>query len=248
MMFSMPLEQLLRSGARVLLAILLAFACAGCSVKRFAVGSVANSLTSGEDVFATDEDPELVREALPFGLKLLESMLAMVPDHQNLLVTCCRGFTQYGFAFVQMDADVIEPTDRERAKALRERALHLYLRARGYGLRGLELKHRGITARLTTEPERAVARLGRKDLALVYWTAVAWGSAITLGKDRPELLGDITAVRALMNRALALDERYESGAIHEAMIAIEALPEVMGGSPQRSREHFRRAIELSEGE
>jgi predicted anti-sigma-YlaC factor YlaD len=232
------------------LAVLLAvsaLAATGCSVQKFAVGSVANSLTTGPDVFASDDDPELIRQALPFGLKLTESLLAVVPEHQGLLVTSCRGYTQYAYAFLQIDADEVEPTDRARANELRERALHLYLRARGFGLRALELKHRGITGRLETEPDQAVAKLKRRDMPALFWTAAAWGSAISLGRDHPELMADISGVRALMRRALEIDESYEHGAVHEAMIPIEGLPEVMGGSAERARSHFRRAVELSEG-
>jgi predicted anti-sigma-YlaC factor YlaD len=37
------------------------------------------------------------------------------------------------------------------------------------------------------------------------------------------------------------------GAIHEMMITLESLPESMGGSPDRARQHFERAIALSSG-
>ena len=57
----------------------------------------------------------------------------------------------------------------------------------------------------------------------------------------------MTAVQALMARALEIDERYSGGAVHEALIALEALPETMGGSPERARRHYERAIELSAG-
>src|SRR5262249_29780220 len=40
------------------------------------------------------------------------------------------------------------------------------------------------------------------------------------------------------------DEGYESGALHEAMIVLEALPEAMGGSIERARRHFQRAVDL----
>jgi predicted anti-sigma-YlaC factor YlaD len=212
-----------------------------------AVKSVANSLTSGPDIFASDDDPELVRDALPFGLKFMESLLSMVPDHEGLLLTCCRGYTQYAFAFVQADADAVEGTDRARAAELRERALKLYLRARGFGLRGLELRHRGIADEFRGNPTAAAARLTAKELPLIYWTAASWGSAISVAKDRPEISADIDAVRALMGRALQLDEDYEGGAVHEAMIVLEALPAMMGGSLARAREHFQRAVDLSKG-
>src|SRR5436309_14511496 len=113
--------------SRLLLAILLT--TSGCSLKRMAVNSVANSLASGGDVFARDDDPELIRDALPFGLKTMESLLEIVPDHRGLLIAACQGYTQYAYAFVQLDADLVEPTNYEEASRLRDRALKLYVRA-----------------------------------------------------------------------------------------------------------------------
>ena len=225
--------------------LMLPLALAGCSINRFAAKTVSNSLTGGVDVYGTDEDPELVRDALPFGLKTMESLLAVVPDHEGLLLTLCKGFTQYSFAFVQAEGDLLENSDYPRATALHERALKLYLRARGYGLRGLEKRYRGISEALRLDPVRGAQRVQKRDLEMLYWTAASWGSAISLGKDRPELLADLPAIRALMDRGLALDEGYEGGAIHEALILLDALPEAMGGSEARARGHFARAVELS---
>lgn len=224
-----------------------ALALPSCSLKRMAVNSVANSLTEGPDVYNTDDDPELVRDALPFGLKTMESLLAVVPKHEGLLLTLARGYTSYSFAFVQSEGDLLVNADYARATELHQRALKLYLRGRGYGLRGLERRHRGISAELSLDPERAAARLEARDVPMLYWTAAAWGSAIALGKDRPELLAELPAIRALVERGLALDEGYEGGAFHEAMIVIEALPEAMGGSTARARGHFERAVALSGG-
>jgi predicted anti-sigma-YlaC factor YlaD len=229
----------------LLVLLLLALALPSCSIKRWAVGSVANTLTSGTDVYGTEEDPELVRDALPFGLKTMESLLAVVPDHEGLLLTLCKGFTQYSYAFVQSEGDLLVNSDYARATQLHERALKLYLRARGYGLRGLEKRYRGISAELLLDPVKAAARIQARDLPMLYWTAASWGSAISLGKDQPALLADLPAIRALMDRGLALNEGYEGGAIHEALIVLDALPEAMGGSEARARRHFARAVELS---
>lgn len=230
-----------------LLAMAFLAATTSCSVKKMATTSVANSLTSGPDVFGNEEDPQLVREAIPFGLKTMEGLLATLPKHRGLLLALCRGFTQYAAGFIQSDADAIEATDYARASAMRERALKLFLRARNYGLRGLELNHRGLTGRLQTFPDSAAREIRAKELPMLYWTAAAWGSAINLGKDRAELLADLGAVRALMERGLKLDETYDGGAFHEAMIILEALPKDLGGSPERARQHFQRALVLSKG-
>jgi predicted anti-sigma-YlaC factor YlaD len=241
-----PHRRRLRAGLAWLLLALLA-GSSSCSIKRMVVNGVANSLASGPDVYSSDDDPELVRDALPFGLKTMESLLAMAPKHRALLLATCRGFTQYAYAFIQLDADLIEPSDYRAARELRERARKLFLRARDYGLRGLELSAQGVGDQLRLQPEAAAARLRARDLPLAYWTAAAWGSAISLGKDRPELVADLPAVKALMDRGLALDERFDAGAIHEALITLEALPKEMGGSSERAREHFERAVELSGG-
>jgi len=226
-------------------AVLVLGLASGCSIKKYAIKNVANSLTTGPDVFGTDDDPELIRDALPFGLKTMESLLAALPEHEGLLVTLCKGYTQYSYAYVQSEGDLLVNRDYARATALHGRAYRLYLRARGYGLRALALRHRGIADSLKLSPERAAAQLGTKDLEALYWTAASWGSAISLGKDRPEMLADLPAIRSLVDRGLALDEGYQAGAFHEAAILLDALPEVMGGSVASARKHFARAVELS---
>jgi predicted anti-sigma-YlaC factor YlaD len=218
-----------------------------CSVNKFVAGKVANSLTSGPDTFSSDEDPELIKDALPFGLKTMESLLQTVPKHRGLLLSLCRGYTSYAAAFVQMDADALESTDYDKAVAMRVRARKLYQRALGYGLRGLELDHKGIAQGLHLDPAKAVGPLRKQDLPMIYWTAAAWGSAIAVGKDQPTLLADLPAVHALIERGLVLDETYDGGSLHEAAIILDALPAAMGGSVERARRHFERAVELSKG-
>src|SRR5437762_11054701 len=131
---------------RVAVGLLLAGAllASGCSIQRVASKSVADSLTRGPDVFGTENDPELVRDALPFGLKTMESLLQTLPRHEGLLVTLCKGFTQYSYAFVASEGDLLVNSDYARATALHQRAFRLYLRARDYGLRALALRHPGI--------------------------------------------------------------------------------------------------------
>lgn len=218
-----------------------------CSIREYVVVGLADSLSQGGDVFASDDDPELVREALPFALKSMEALLLEAPQHEGLLLACCRSFTQYSRAFVAADADRVEDTDYAAAEKLRERALKLYLRARDYGLRALELRHAGITSALRSEPDAAVAVFDAAEVGLIFWTGVAWAGALSVGLDRPEIVADVDAPRALLRRTLELDEGFDDGAVHEVMIVMEALPSVMGGSMERARAHFERAIELSRG-
>jgi predicted anti-sigma-YlaC factor YlaD len=226
----------------------LLFGATSCSIRKYAINAIGDSVAQGGDAFTSDDDPELVRGALPFGLKTMEMLLKESPKHEGLLLGATQGFTQYAYAFVQMDADIAGDTDYEKVTTMNDRALKLYLRARGYGLRGLELRHKGITQRLSMAPQEAVKAITLREQPILFWTAAAWGSAIALGKDRPELVADLPAVRALMERALALNENFEGGSIHEAMIALDALPADLGGSIEHAKQHFERAVAISKGD
>src|SRR5437868_11815300 len=123
-------------------------AVSGCSIKRIAVNKLGDALAGGGTTFASDDDPELVKAAVPFSLKLMESLLSESPKHQGLLFATASGFTQYAYAFVQEDADELEEKDLTTANEMRARARKLYLRARNYGLRGLQSRHRSFETKL----------------------------------------------------------------------------------------------------
>jgi len=220
----------------------------GCSVKKFAIRKLGDALSEAGTTYASDDDPELIRGALPFSLKLIESLLAQAPDHRGLLLSAASGFTQFSYAFVQEDADEAEDRDLDAAEALRHRARRLYLRARDYGLRGLEVGHPDFGMRLRMEPAAALETMEVEDVPFLYWTAASWGSLISLSKDDPDLLADLPLAEALIRRALDLEEGYDDGALHEFLITFEgSRSDSMGGSTARAREHFNRATELSRG-
>ena len=85
---------------KTICSIVLTLGMAGCSVKQMAVNSLAETLCESNSVFASDNDPELIRQALPFSLKLIEGLLAESPNNRNLLLAASSGFTQYAYALV----------------------------------------------------------------------------------------------------------------------------------------------------
>lgn len=220
----------------------------GCSVKKFAINKIGDSLANSGTTFAADDDPELVRDAVPFSLKLIESLLAESPKHRGLLFAASSGFTQYAYAFVQQEADKAEDQDLAMANALRDRARRLYLRGRNYGLRGLEVKHRDFEKTLRAQPRVAIRQATKADVPLLYWTAASWGAAISISKDDPDLIADQVIVEALIDRALDLDEGFEQGAIHGFLVTYETARQGGKGDPaERSRKHFERTVELTGG-
>ncbi len=223
----------------------LLMAGASCSLKKTAVNTMADVFGEGEQVYLSDEDPELIAAALPFNMKTLETLLASNPEHRGLLTSAAALFSLYANGFVEPEADQIEDEDYDRAEEIRRRSARLYLRGYNYGLRGLEVAHPGFRALLPREPEQAAKELGLDDVPLAVWTAVALGAAISASKDNPEATADIAVVGALLQRALELDEDYDEGAIHGFLLSYEAGR--VGGSRDQMRRHYERAIELSSG-
>ena len=225
-------------------------AAPGCSLKTYAINMVGDALSSGDSVYETDDDLELVGAALPFGLKLTESLLAQSPGHRGLLLTACRGFTVYSFAYVAHAAEITADQDLDRARALRLRARRLYLRGFEYCMRGLERSYPGLTRALASDPDAAVSVFRKddraRDLPLIYWSAASLGLAISTSKHDASMLGRLPEVRALLDRALTLDETWDAGALHEFKIVLAAATPGMPDVPV-IRSHYTRALDLSGG-
>jgi predicted anti-sigma-YlaC factor YlaD len=85
---------------------------------------------------------------------------------------------------------------------------------------------------------------------LLYWTAAAWGAAIAVSKDTPEIVADLPRMEALADRALALNESFDHGAIHSFLISYEmARPGAKAdAAAAAAKQHFDRAVELSDGQ
>ena len=236
-----------RSSCTALTWLGLAAALSGCTtIKHTAVDRLGDALAAGGTTFSADDDPQLIAAATPFSLKLMESLLAERPQHRGLLLAAAAGFTQYAFAFVQQDADELTEKDFAAGTVLKNRARRLYLRARDYGLRGLDVSHPNFSKKLRVDPLQAVRSATRSDVPLLYWTAAAWGAAISVSKDNADLIADQGILEALIDRAYELEADFDHGAIHALLITYEmARPGGTGEPATRARHHFERAMALA---
>ena len=221
----------------------------GCSVKQLAINQLGDLLASESLVYAADNDIELVAGALPFGLKTIESLLAQSPNHQGLLLAACRGFTQYAYAFVELPADQLSVVDFRQSQLQRLRAGRLYLRARDYGLKGLDVTRQALLKSISEQGNLLSGKNTRNYLDLLYWTATAWAGAIGIQKDKdPMLLADLPIVYALIDQAITVDEDYEDGALHGLLLALSmSRPGHREVNAALAKRHFDRAVSLSKG-
>lgn len=222
---------------------------AGCaSIQKLAVNRLGDFLASGNSVYETDDDPELVGSALPFGLKLMESLLQTSPEHPGLLLAACKGFTVYSYAYVDGEAERLEDTDLDAARTMRARARRLHLRAWGYGQRGLAQATKTSPEALLGDPQPALARLKEKDVPLLYWSAASLGLAISDSRGEAEMIARLPVVEALLARARALDPDWDRGSLDEFDIVLAGTRPGTPLDEKRLREDYERALKLSEGQ
>jgi predicted anti-sigma-YlaC factor YlaD len=228
--------------------LLVSLMATGCSIKKVATNAMADAIAQSGSSYAGDNDIEFVGQATPFGLKTMEGILEETPEHRGLLLAATRGFTQYAYVYIEQPANEIELSDVTLAYQQRNRARLMYLRARDYGLRGLEAAHPGITSGIRSDPEKVLPETSVEDVPLLYWTAASWASSISLSKDDPTAIADLPTVEALIKRALLLDEAFERGAVHIFLISYEMSQSgLREGAEERARAHFNRALALSGG-
>ena len=240
----------MKSNSRDLLFLLiLAPLTNGCFLKSMAVDSIADSLAGTGDTFSSDNDPQLVGDAVPFSLKLMESVLSATPRHRGLLTALTKSFTEYAYAYVQTNAEAIADEDYKKSREQKIRAKKLYIRARDYGLRGLETRFSGFSQAIRKDPKAAVAKAEKQDVELMYWTGVSWMAAISVGKDDPELVSDVPQAEALIYKAFELDPNYDKGTIYDFLITYEGgKPALMGGSSKKAKELFDAALKVNQGQ
>jgi predicted anti-sigma-YlaC factor YlaD len=232
------------AAAGITLAVIL---CLGsCSLKKMAMNKVAGMLSgssSSADVFSTDNDPEFVGDALPFAVKLYESLLASMPDHQGLRLRTGSLYVMYANAFVQTPADMTPRRELETKEYLLARAKNLYLRGRDILFVGLEKKNPSIRKQLKERRyKEAMAPFKKEDVSLLYWTAVGWVAAFAVNPFDMELGQTLPQTAAMMERVEGLEPGYGHGALHTFYVNyFGSLPDYLGGDAAKARQHFEKA-------
>jgi hypothetical protein len=218
-----------RAAAQVLTGVAVT-AVAGCASL---IGSMAADTLSS--AILNQNDPDLVESGVPAYLLLVDGFIHESPDNEGLLAAGAQIYALYGTSFATES----------------EAAVRLTSKARDYGARAICLVHEaacGWDALSYDDFVAALADVDEKQIDFLYSYALGWLSYLDATSDDLSAVAELPWVEAAMERALALDETYETGAIHTWLGVLNSLrPPALGGEPDIAREHFERSLELSQG-
>jgi tetratricopeptide (TPR) repeat protein len=203
--------------------------------KQMTVGSAATLLEDVANSSYKQSDLRVIREGMPAYLMLIDGMVEAVPDNAHLLITAAQAYASFASAF-------IEAEDKDYARAL-------YERAKKYALRSLEIRGlKNPVLKPFDEFEAGLNDLGKNDVPYMFWAATCWGNWIRLNMGSMAALAELPRVEALMKRVLVLDEQFYYGGPHLFMgIWFASRPKIAGGDLTKARQHFNKALELSQG-
>ena len=205
----------------------------GCtSVISGVTAGMADSISSA---ILNNRDLAMVRDGAPAYLLLMDSLIVRSPDDPQLLDWAAAMNGAYAAAFVG---------DGDRGMQLAEKALALSERAACAGLKnGCDLRTRDAG-----EFDAWLDRQRPRDVSLLYGLGRSWASWIQANAGDWAAIAELNRVKSIMTRVTELDETYDYGGAHLYLGVFEALlPAALGGRPETGREHFERAIELSDG-
>ena len=207
----------------------------GC-VQTIAIRTVGGIMEYGFAAFNEESDLEIAKDGLSGNLKLLEALIKGDPKNEQLLLFAAQGYSAYALAFVEDDSV--------------ERARPLYLRAREYAFRILD-QRTGFREAVNGDLDGLrsfVAQLSPEDVPSVFWAAFSWGSYINIHRTDLAAMGDLSKVDALMEFVLKYQPEYYFGGADAYFGSIQGtIPEMLGGKPAKSKEHFERAMSYSQG-
>ena len=206
----------------------------GCSAF---VSSATRDLTDNlSQSILENNDLATVEEGAPAYLLMIDGFLYGDPDNEDLLVSAAKLYSAY--------ASLLSGEDNERARILTTKGLR-------YAFRAACVRHpedcdlRKIDFRAF---EATMAKKDAKDLPVLFALGAAWASWIEAHKDDWNAVAQLSRIEVIMQRVIELDESYEGGGAHLYLgVLATLLPPALGGKPELGRNHFERAIEISEG-
>lgn len=179
-------------------------------------------------------DPDTVASAIPAYLIMLDGMILRNPESTGLLQSAAKLYGAYASIFV---------TDIQRARHLSQRALDYASKAACLQIADLCQPQKVSFAAF----QATVQDTTKEHIDGLFTLGQSWAVWLQSRRDDWNAIAELPRIRLLIEQVLKLDDSYQQGSAHLYMGILQSLlPENLGGKPQLARQHFEKAISLSD--
>jgi len=215
------------------LLLVLSTALSGCTI---IVSNAATGLAENlSAAILNQDDPELVRSGVPSYLLLLDSFVAGNPDDPDILAAAATLYATYGAVFANEGV----------------RASRLTRRARRYAHIAMCESYSPACGWPHATYDEFIATLdgvGPKKAEILFtygFTSLAYLRAHSSDMNS---IAELPQIEALLNHYLDISgDAVNSSAYTYMGILLTLRPPAAGGQPEKAREYFEKAIELTDG-
>lgn len=178
-------------------------------------------------------DPETIKKGVPSYLILMSSMIKGDPDNPDLLESAAQLYGAYAASFSD---------SHESKQALAETSFT-------YASHAMCLRNKNfcdVNNLSYFEYERLLMEIDKSQATHLFIFASSWAGLIESTSSDWNSVAELPKVKASIQRVLDVDETVNNGNAHLYMAVLESLlPPSLGGKPELAKQHFDRAIEIS---
>ena len=209
----------------------------------FLLSSCGQIIANAKQEFADDlsasilesDDPETIKKGVPAYLILVSSMVRGDTDNPDLLESAAELYGAYASGFADSEESRVALANRAYEYASHAMCLR-------------KQKFCDIDKFSFDEVEQLLAEVGQEDAGHLFVFASAWAGRIQANNADWNAVAELPKAKAAIARVLVLDEAVKNGNAHLYMGVMETLlPPSMGGKPDIAKQHFERALEISDG-
>ncbi len=242
------------SGYSALVGILVMSVFWSCSTQKLIIKEMTQVMETGADAMEKDDDLDMLQQALPANIKMMEALLASDPQNERLLVLLARLYGSYAFLFVDGRIEAFQlagskPAEGAAALAdLKEKAVRFYTKGLDYALQALEIRHPRAAEHLNrvTESASFVPSLQVKDLPALFWYGFNLSGLINHNRDSVGIIARGHLIEKSMRRVLELQPDFYHGGAHLVLMVFYASRSpMMGGNLEHAQKHYAKLRNLN---
>ncbi len=225
-------------------ALLIYLGMSGCSLY---VDSFTNDLSKAIE---SSNDPQTIMQALPAYIVLIDGMIEGDPQDEDTLMASVFLMNAYA-SLLGSQIDLIEDMPDFHIKVIKNHQKILNRKALQRAEKALCIHDEmlcNITNLKFNELSLKLKSIKENEINILYRLGIAWVSWVQVNTDDWNAMAQLAQIKLIMQTVIEKNEKIDNGNAHVYLAVLNSLiPATLGGKPELGKQHFEKAIKISNG-
>lgn len=214
-----------------------------CSTSTITVKVASNVINKGISAFYEEDDLVLARASMEANIKLLEVFQHADPKNEKIKIILSQIYGGYTYAF--LETDFLNEQNEDAKTLIKNRIAKFYSRGLDYSLSILKNENSNFKKALLASDFDKIENYAKKitNKEALFWSILNWSLLINAERTNPDRISEVTIVKSLIDRMIALDSSYFRHSPLSLKATINSvMPVMFGGNPSLAKTLFEEAI------